>query len=268
MANAYEEFEMAYREWRAARPVLPSADESRTARYGFEIDMDHLASYLGSLSESAAAGSTKVDWQNVVAEYFEDLAPLEERLRSLVLPAELHSTYSEFLSRSRLLLEKIASLCVPAEGHLGFTASVLREFSFLESEYGFKLVESSPICVRYESDQVYMEMQYVEDPTMIFTMGRLREPAVEEGQFWLDDVAFVHGLGLDFPLNLDRVDLKSREGVSLFIRDVAQFVRHRAHGLLSNAPDAWTALVSAQKKRDEEYAALMKERYGENQEPS
>jgi hypothetical protein len=247
--DAFHEFSMAYQHWQWLVPPIGDLRNTNAPTYQIELDLDHEVSSLASVGKRALEGDTQPDWQKIVPGYLADLSAIERSVAVAAIPDERKRMYEDYISECRAVWLKIGLLPVPADGHLGFRKYVLSSFRFLEELHGFRVTETSPIKVRYESNQLFIELKYSpRAPELGLDFGNLVKAEKPPKSFSLDDLAYWAGLGLRF--DYSRFDLESRDGVEHFVGDIATFFKLNADSILSNDPNAFNSLFASQKERD------------------
>jgi hypothetical protein len=138
---------------------------------------------------------------------------------------------------------------VPAEGHLGFRRYVFANFLFLEKRYGFQVIETTPIRVRYASSELFMDITHApEAPELSLELGRLGTVEDNKPSFSLDDLTYWAGLGLRF--DYARFDLESKDGLEGFVATAAQFLQQHADPILRNESSSFHSLLAKQAERE------------------
>lgn len=248
--NLSVQFSSVFERWKALPRPIGNLKDNQAPTYPVELDLDHVVRYLLGLGNEAVEEDTRIDWPRVVPEYLADLEAIEKNVDALPISEEQKEKYQGYVSECRAVLEKMCSLPVPSEGHLGFRKQVLSSFRFLEDAYGFRVTEATPIKVRYESPDLFVELEYSpECPELAFGLGELTDVESSSHLFSLDDFLYWAGLGSFF--NYSRFDLQSRDGVAAFVMWAAQLIKDHAGPVLQNEPSAFRMMVAKQREREQ-----------------
>jgi hypothetical protein len=247
-SDPFLEFAKAFERWRWLLPPREDLRNSKGPTYQIDLDLDHEVSSLASVGGKALKGDTRPDWPKIVPEHLADLDKIERNIDEASISVERKRSYKDYVSQCRLVWEKIALLPVPPEGHLGFRKGVVSSFRFLEDTYGFRLTQCTPIKVRYESPELFLELNHSpQAPELSLELGDLRHEA-EQHSFSLDDILHWAGLGLRF--DYARFDLERRDDVASFLEAVAQLLRDCANSLLRNDRSSFDTLLLKQGERE------------------
>jgi hypothetical protein len=251
--DAFREFSEAFQHWQWLLPPIGDLRNPNAPTYPIELDLDHELSSLASVGKRALEGDTKPDWPKIVPGYLAHLHAIERNVAAAAIPDERKRKYENYISECRSVWQKISRLPVPADGHLGFRKYVLSSFRFLEESHEFRVTETSPIKVRYESNQLFIELNYSpRAPELGFELGSLVNAKELPQSFSLDDLAYWAGFGLRF--DYDHFQLDSPTGLAEFIVNVARFVEQHARPLLSNDLRSLDSLAAKQAERERRIA--------------
>jgi hypothetical protein len=254
--DAFREFSEAFQRWQWLLPPIGDLRNPNSPTYPIELDLDHAVSSLASVGKRALEGDTRADWPAIVPEYLADLNAVERNVVAAAVPVERKRKYEAYISECRSVWQKISLLPVPADGHLGFRKYVLSNFRFLEELHEFHVTESSPIKVRYESNHVFVELNFSpRAPELTFEFGNLTKADKPPKSFSLDDLAYWAGVGLRF--DYDRFQLDSSVNLAEFIESVARFVERHGWSVLSNNPHSRDFLAAKQAERERRIAEEM-----------
>ena len=132
---------------------------------------------------------------------------------------------------------------------LRFAESVLEAFRFLTNEFGFRVTESTPTHVRYESRSLFLNFYHERLSYEIYVdLGRLADP--EERRYELADVlgalADLEGQGTFFQAS-------ERERVAHCVRKIADLVKAHYVPALRNEPGALAAIDAESTRRSNTY---------------
>jgi hypothetical protein len=247
--NTFDQFSRGFERWLSQPRPIGNPKDSQAPTYPIERDLNYAATRLSSLGMSALEGDTKIDWPAIVPENLADLETIQKDVEALPVSEEQKEKYRAYISESRAVWEKMRSLPVASDGHLGFRKQVLSSFRFLADVYGFRLVDSTPIKVRYESPGLFVELEYSpECPELTFGLGNLAKAESSSHLFSLDDFFYWSGLGSFF--DYGRFDLQSRDGVAALLTWAAQLIRDHAGPVLRNESGAFQLLVVKQRERE------------------
>lgn len=245
-SGAFREFSRTFEHWKWLVPPVGDLHDNERPTYGIELDLDHEMSALESVGSRALRGDTMPDWPAIVPKYLADLEAIVRRVESASIPEPDKEKYKTYIAECRAVWEKISFLPVPVDGHLGFRGRVLEEFQFLENPFHFRVVQTTPIMVRYESSELFVTLRYSpRAPYLSLELGRLRE---DQPRFSVDDLWHWAGLGLQF--DYDRFDLESRNGLANFVAAIARFVQNHAALLLRNDSASFDCLIAKQAERE------------------
>ncbi len=133
---------------------------------------------------------------------------------------------------------------------LHFAQSVKKSFAFLSRTYNMQSVESTPINVRYENKDVYINIYH---ENLSYELGvRIGQLSDKKGRsYWLEEVLRVfagqkHNYGTFFQAS-------NAEDVRKSVIDVAMYVEKFYGPLLRNDSDAFQRLESACRLFGEQY---------------
>jgi hypothetical protein len=245
-----KDFAESYGRWlKLSRPTR-NVENVLAPIHVFEVDLDHTVSDLVSIGRRTLEKPTQFDYAKIVPQYLEDIDRLEAKLDTLNVPDWERNNYRTYLGECRRVWEKMKQLKTTPDGHLGFRGTVLRSFEFLQVDYHFLVVDTTPIKVRFESKVVYLELFYSPDaPVLSFTIGRIGTDP--DGTLVLDDIFYVanHEISFDY----SKFDLQTEKGVVSFIWQAADLVRNNAEGLLRGDPSAFRLLEDMAAERERRY---------------
>lgn len=271
MTDSFIEFDRTYRRWAevvetistrgmdglSAKVLQTNKVFDRNIESDLEIDVVHMIDDIRVLVSAIRESPTKFDYPKIACERLKDVEVASARIESAFLPAAEASAYREFIAVSRHLLDVMSSLPVPEEGHLGFRRAVLIDFDFLRADFGFNLVDSSPVSVQFVSDAVEVELQY--SPQLPELTLEVVVPTVREwSPFRLDDFFYSAGLGLSFPYEC--FDLLTESGLAVFIDKIATFIKINAVSVLQGDQKASHSLAAKAREREEAYCSQMARR--------
>src|SRR5215472_11500796 len=109
-------------------------------------DCYEAAWYWRDLGRWVLEGNTRVNYPKVANSEFTLLARLREFLAKK--PPEEREEFSRVLDAGEELLKIVSGVQPPKDGHLGFLRMVREEFGFIESDFGFKVVQEEPTQIR------------------------------------------------------------------------------------------------------------------------
>jgi hypothetical protein len=75
------------------------------------------------------------------------------------------------------------------DGHLGSVIAIRKQFSFLESDYGFKAVEKQPAGMRFSSGVIFIEIEWAAAASLSFSFGLEENPNY---YFFIEDVLYMY----------------------------------------------------------------------------
>ena len=153
--------------------------------------------------------------------------------------------------------QKPFALVIP---NLGFRGSALQAFRFLLDDYGFEVVETSPISARFTNDEMFVDVSHWPTfPMNSILVGRLASEETAMSGFSLDDFAYVAGHGVLF--DYERFDLLDPAGISAFLQTAASLVRSHGSPLLSGDPEAFREFQNKADERERSYIEMMERQH-------
>ena len=146
---------------------------------------------------------------------------------------------------------KVAETRLPSkDGYLGFLRVVRQQFSFLQLEYDFKIVDEEPTLIRFSSGKIYVELDC--GGLLETTCAFGPEPRSNQ-HFWLSDLFCLYGdqRYLDFRGGAKLVETEA--GVESWFTFAATILKQFGNDVVANAPRIFERLQKAQHQRDQEY---------------
>lgn len=252
----FDAFQREYLAWWQHTLTLPIRQDGHVAASAFELDLDHLIDYVRSVASEGAAGSTKYDYPLVALHYLADLGQVQSQLAGASLDAVERHTYVTYLSTLTSLLTHLGSLPVPPEGHLGFRSAALKAFGFLVDEYGFEIVKSSPISLRFATESLFVDLSHSpQNPAGSVSINRNLPNDDVGADLVLDDFAYVDRGDVMF--DYGEFDLRERSDLARFLTAAAAMIRRRGSLLLTGDPAAFHQLRIKAGERERAYIELM-----------
>lgn len=254
----FGEFSRAYKEWLNHTDALSLRHSPRLQDNGFELDLDHFIGYVRHILSRAHEHSTQLDYPKLAAEYLQDLDRLQKELDNTMLPKGEHEVYSNYILECRQMLKYLAQFPVSPEGHLQFRRHAIEAFQFLIDDYGYELIQTSPTDVCFRSGKMSVEISYWPQTPQGSINVQVNEDGAMTGQFFLDDFAFVDGLGPLF--DYQSFDLHSPQGVGEFLRAAADLIHRCGEGLLKGERNAIQEFQKKAAERERLYVEMMEGR--------
>jgi len=220
-------------------------------------DVYEAASYWANLGRWVLDGNTAVDFPARALDEGELLRRLVEL--SKTRPLEEQVRYAPTFTVAEELLAIVSSTVPTEEGHLRFLKIVGGLFRFVEESYGFKVVASQPILLRYSSGVVYLNLECSKNTSISCSFGPEVNP---HKSFWIDDLLFMYS-DARYRSIPQTIDLSTSKEVEEWFGFVAEILRQHGHSLFSDEPGIFDRLERAQDRRDTEYISEMDRRYGE-----
>ncbi len=231
-------------------------------------DVDPLANdcyeaawYWRDLGRWVLEGNTRVNYPERAKGEFMLIARLREFLAKR--PPEKRSEFGRVLDAGEELLKIVSGVMPPKDGHLGFLRIIRAEFGFLESDFGFKVVQEEPTQIRFSSGDIFLELSHSVNPWLSCSFG----PDVKDGpSYWIHDLLYLNG-DERYKALPQRLDLDSEETTVQWFGFVAECFRRYGRQILSNADAVLQQLAAAQAKRDDEYVREMEMKHGPSTPP-
>lgn len=240
----FEAFERSYSRWLGiTQPVAKTGDLWAQSLY---VELDHVVTHIRTIATRARSRSTDTDYERIADVNISEIAALGSAVKNAAsLTNREKEEFTHYLEECGTVWQAIRILPVPVEGYLGFRRSVLSSFGFLENEFGFRMVASSPISVRYESQYLSIELLHSPQcPELSFSLSRLDDGA----DYVLDDIAYRATGQCRF--QYEQFNLCSADGTEQFVKAAAQVIRKYAGDILQAGPDSLQSLRLAAEERE------------------
>ena len=136
---------------------------------------------------------------------------------------------------------------------LGFKEEVLSSFEFLTKEYGFHCVRSEPTFVRYESENVFVNVYHGRASFEIgVEIGKLiTEPNQEEEKFYLGEIMELQGVRKNVGYTF--IQASTKERVKRFVPEIAKYVKKFPVKVLQGDEDTLKKLRELQTQISQQY---------------
>ena len=154
---------------------------------------------------------------------------------------------------------KVAEARLPSkDGYLGFLRIVRQQFSFLQLEHEFKMVDEEPTLVRLSSGEIYVELDC--GGLLETTCAFGPEPRSNQ-HFWLSDLLFLYGDQRYLDFRGDAKLVETEAGVESWFTFAATILKQFGKDVVANVPGVFERLQEAQDRRDQEYKEEMDRLY-------
>lgn len=234
---------------------LPALERMRTST-PLANDVYEAAVYWRDLGQWVLDRNTKVNYPARAAEE----RRLLERLKGMASTRSVdeQQLYEAVFTTASAVLDAVSEVALERDGHLGILRIIGENFGFLETDYGFAVVDRQPIGMKFSSSAVWIELKYAERTNQCCTFG----PVLKANDtFWPEDLLFLYGDERYREVQNERL-LKSVEELIAWFRLLAEIWRTNGQEVLTNRPGIFDRLARAQAQRDAELTAAMDAQYG------
>jgi hypothetical protein len=142
---------------------------------------------------------------------------------------------------------------------LGFTSEVVKEFRFLNEQFGFQRVATLTTLVSYESRHVFVNIFHGRSSFEIgIEIGQRTDPAELRQKFSMPEI--LSAVGAPESSGFRGFQASTTKSVRDCVRTLAELVNRYAVPLLNGDPAAFGEVGQAQTTRSSEYVAAMEMR--------
>ena len=222
-------------------------------------DVYEAAWYWRDLGQWVLEKNTKVDYPARASE--EQLLLNQLRKMSGEELLEKKEEYDSIFEIANEILRAVAETLPLKEGHMGILRFIRTNFAFLETEYGFVVVDQQPLGMKYSSGCVWIDFEHAGRTNQCCTFGP--EPR-NGGIFWPEDLLFALGDPRYREIQEERL-LENTHEVETWFKVLAEIWRNSGRDVLSCRPGVFDRLTTAQKQRAAELTAATDVQYGDRQ---
>jgi hypothetical protein len=233
---------------------LPELERRRSSDT-FANDLYEAAEYWRELGLWVLENNTKVNYPERVRGELKLLAKLWQILQNK--PAEEQRLYAPVLETAQEILRRVERVQPPKDGHLSVLRIIREHFHFLQTDYGFSIVDKQPTGVRLSSGAIYLKLQHAKDPTLSCSFGPETDP---QQCFWINDLLFMNR-DPRYRTLPEELHLETEANTENWFAFLAAVFKQYGHPVLSNEPGIFIRLAQAQAERDAEYVQEMKRKF-------
>lgn len=229
---------------------LPHLERERSSN-GFANDVFEATGDLRALARRVLDHDTRVNYPVRAREEIELWKKLTDILQRR--SSEEQERYAAIFETAQQILQDVQTVEPPKDGHLSILRIIRDQFGFVQTDYGFAIVNEEPAGIRFSSGKIYLELKWAKKHDSSCSFGR--ESQTRES-FWIDDLLFMHGDQRYRTLPQD-LALNTEGDVGKWFKFLADVFKQYGRDVLTNQPGIFEKLAKAQAQRDQEYTQQM-----------